>query len=133
MDNSSLFLCILFLLFSSFCFAQESEPTEDPALAHFELDSLVAQLEPTGRPWLPFMKGNNVLTGLYILKAGAEDGQRPHDTDEVYYVATGKGKFVAGGEEVSIQAGSILFVKAEVEHKFFDITEDLVLVVFFDQ
>ena len=93
----------------------------------------MAELAPTGRPWLPFMQGKNVLTGLYMLKVGAEDRQRPHDTDEVYYVAAGKGKFVAGGEEVTIQTGSILFVKAAVEHRFFDIEEDLILVVFFDQ
>ena len=79
------------------------------------------------------MNGKNVLTGLYMLKAGVEDRQRPHDTDEVYYVVSGKSKFMAGGKEVEAKAGSILFVKAEVEHRFFDIEEDLVLVVFFDQ
>ncbi len=129
-----LFITILFLgSFHLNSYSQQDTLPEDPNLMTFELDSLVAQLAPTGRPWLSFMKGKNVLTGLYLLKAGAEDRQRPHDTDEVYYVASGKGKFVAGGEEVSIQTGSILFVKAEVEHHFFDIEEDLVLVVFFDQ
>ncbi len=125
-------LCFAFFLTIS-SYAQQDSIPPDPNLAAFELDSLIAKLEPTGRPWMPIMKGKNVLTGLYMLKAGAEDRQRPHDTDEVYYVVSGKGKFVADGKEVSIQAGSILFVKAEVEHRFFDIEEELVLVVFFDQ
>lgn len=129
-----LILGLVFLLSISLNgYSQQDSIPQDPNLMAFELDSLVAQLAPTGRPWLPFMQGQNVLTGLYMLKAGAEDRQRPHDTDEVYYVAAGKGKFVAGEEAVTIQAGSILFVKAEVEHRFFDIEEDLVLVVFFDQ
>ncbi len=125
-------LCFAFLLTLS-SYGQQDSLLADPNLAAFELDSLVAKLKPTGRPWMSIMKGKNVLTGLYMLKAGAEDRQRPHDTDEVYYVVSGKGKFVAGGEEVTVKAGSILFVKAEMEHRFFDIEEELLLVVFFDQ
>lgn len=125
---------ILGLLFSlSTIMAQNTDPQPDPELAAFDLDALKAELEPTGRPWLPFFKGKNVLTGLYMLKAGSEDRQNPHDTDEVYYVASGKAKFTAGEETVDVKAGSILFVKADVEHRFFEIEEDLVLVVFFDQ
>jgi len=124
--------CFTFLcLFNSY--GQVDTFPSAPNLAAFELDSLIAQLKPTGRPWMPIMKGKNVLTGLYMLKAGAEDQQKPHDTDEVYYVVSGKGKFEAGGEKVIAQTGSILFVKAAVAHRFFDIEEDLVLVVFFDQ
>ena len=126
------YLCLSCLLTFSVYSQKDSIPT-DPDLAAFELDSLIAKLKPTGRPWMPIMNGQNVLTGLYMLKAGAEDRQRPHDTDEVYYVVAGKGKFVAGSEAVQVKTRSILFVKAEVEHRFFDIEEDLVLVVFFDQ
>ncbi len=133
MKKQLLFLVVSLIISFTSLFSQNTPPVEDPDLAAFALDSLVAQLDSTGRPWLPFMKGQNVLTGLYMLKAGTDDRQRPHDTDEVYYVAAGKGKFKAGKETVSIQTGSILFVKAEVEHRFFDIEEDLVLVVFFDQ
>ncbi len=107
--------------------------TSDPDFASFQLKSLVDELAEKGGPWLPFMQGKNVLTGLYHLKAGAEDRQRPHDTDEVYFVASGQGKFMAGEEETGVKTGSILFVKAGVQHHFFDITEDLVLIVFFDQ
>lgn len=124
---------LCFCLFSYSSFSQQDSLMDDPNLMTFQLDSLVAELEATGKPWLPFIKGNNVLTGLYMLKTGATDQQRPHDTDEVYYVASGKGKFKAGDKEVNFKEGSILFVKAEVEHRFYDITQDVVLVVFFDQ
>lgn len=100
----------------------------------YELEDLKEQLSNQGgSPWLPFLQGENVLTGLYVLKAGTEDRQQPHDTDEVYYVVSGKSDFSAGDQKTTAQAGSILFVKAEIEHRFFNIEEDLVVVVFFDQ
>ena len=62
---------------------------------------------------------------------GAKDEQNPHQMDEVYYVITGASKFVAGKEETAVKAGSIIFVKAEVLHSFYDITEELQVLVIF--
>ena len=57
--------------------------------------------------------------------------QQPHSEDEVYYVISGRASFRAGAEERSVQVGSILYVKANVEHRFHSISEDLrVLVIF---
>ena len=84
-------------------------------------------------PWLAFFQGTNVLTGLYALKVGAEDKQQPHDTDEVYYLVSGKARFSAGSQEQDVKEGDILFVKADVVHRFYNIEEDLMLIVFFDQ
>jgi len=69
--------------------------------------------------------------GLYVLAAGATDSQRPHHEDEMYYVVRGRGRFRAGDEDREVSAGSILFVAAEVEHRFYDIAEELALLVFF--
>ena len=57
-----------------------------------------------------------------------------HPSDpEVYYVVEGKGKLSAGDHVFEANPGSILFVAKEVEHRFFDIEEDLTLVVFFSK
>ena len=69
--------------------------------------------------------------GVYVLAAGATDAQRPHHEDEMYYVVRGRGHFRAGGQNTEISAGSILFVAAEVEHSFYDIAEELAMLVFF--
>ena len=37
----------------------------------------------------------------------------------------------AGAEDQSVGEGSIIFVAAGVEHRFYDITEELVVLVFF--
>jgi len=43
----------------------------------------------------------------------------------------GRGRFRAGDEDCEVSAGSMLFVAAEVEHRFHDITEELAVLVFF--
>lgn len=101
--------------------------------AFFSLDKLEKELESSGKPWLPFLQSEQVLAGLYFLKAGANDQQQPHDTDEIYYVLSGSSLFEVGEEKRRINAGDILFVKAEINHRFYDIEEDLKLLVFFDQ
>ena len=69
--------------------------------------------------------------GLYVLAAGATDAQLPHHEDEIYYVLRGKARFIAGDEDQEISGGSVLFVAAEVEHRFYDITDELAALVFF--
>ena len=69
--------------------------------------------------------------GVYVLAPGATDPQRPHHEDEMYYVIRGRARFRARGEDTEVSAGSVLFVTAEVEHGFHDITEELAVLVFF--
>jgi mannose-6-phosphate isomerase-like protein (cupin superfamily) len=69
--------------------------------------------------------------GLYVLPAGGDDPQLPHQEDEMYYVIRGQAWFRAGTEDRQISAGSVLFVAAKVEHKFHDITDELAVLVFF--
>jgi mannose-6-phosphate isomerase-like protein (cupin superfamily) len=69
--------------------------------------------------------------GLYILEAGSGDPQQPHTEDEVYIVTGGKAKIRIGDEVHNVQAGSIVYVDAHKEHKFFDIAERLETLVFF--
>jgi quercetin dioxygenase-like cupin family protein len=69
--------------------------------------------------------------GLYVLPAGAIDPQRQHHEDEMYYVVRGKARFRAGEKDQEVSPGSVLFVAAEVEHRFYDISEELAVLVFF--
>ena len=69
--------------------------------------------------------------GLYVLPAGGTDGQRPHAEDEVYYVVGGRARFRAGDDGRAVAPGAVLFVAAGVDHRFYDIAEELTLLVFF--
>ena len=55
----------------------------------------------------------------------------PHDEDEVYFVLKGRGTITLGGQPQAIAQGSILYVPADTEHEFTEISEDLSLLVFF--
>ena len=69
--------------------------------------------------------------GLYVRPAGDVDPQLPHHEDEMYYVVRGKARFRAGHEDGEVAEGSLLFVAAEVEHRFYDIVEELAVLVVF--
>ena len=93
-----------------------------------EIDQQRAQ---SGKLYGEFLRLPAMSAGLYVLAAGATDLQQPHHEDEMYYVVRGRGRFRAGDEDQAISAGSVLFVAAELEHRFYDITEELAVLVFF--
>ena len=78
-----------------------------------------------------FLRVPSMSSGLYVLPAGATDPQRPHHEDEMYYVIRGQARFQAGEQDKEVSAGSVLFVAAEVEHRFYDVVEELAVLVFF--
>jgi len=85
----------------------------------------------SGKRYREFLRVPTLSAGLYVLPAGGTDPQRPHHEDEMYYVIRGRAHFQAGDEDTEISTGRVLFVAAEVEHKFHDITEELAVLVFF--
>ena len=93
-----------------------------------EIDKQRAQ---NGKLYREFLRAESMSAGLYVLPAGGTDPQRPHHEDEMYYVVRGKARFKAGDEDHEVFAGSVLFVAAEVEHRFYDIAEELAVLVFF--
>ncbi len=123
-------LAIVFLfLFTPSVVGEQA--TSDRAWESFEIADLIAKRESSNRPWLEFLNVPTLYTGIYVLAAGAEDKQTPHDEDEVYYVIRGRGTLQVAGEDIPVVPGSIIYVKAHVDHHFHNITEDLQLLVFF--
>ena len=104
--------------------------TESKA-AFFNAQELEAQRAASGKRYREFLRVPAMSAGLYVLPAGATDPQRPHHEDEMYYVLRGKACFKAADEDREVSAGSVLFVAAEVEHRFYDIAQELAVLVFF--
>jgi mannose-6-phosphate isomerase-like protein (cupin superfamily) len=97
----------------------------------FELTQLISQPEAADKLYLEFLKVPDLSMGLYVLPAGGTDPQSPHTEDEVYYVVSGKAKIKVADEDRAVQAGSIVYVAKNVEHKFHSIEEELRVLVFF--
>ena len=97
----------------------------------FQIDQIEKQRGRAGKPYLEVLRVPAMSTGVYTLPAGATDQQKPHEEDEMYYVVRGRAHMRAGSEDQAIAPGSVIFVAAEVEHRFYDIEEELVVLVFF--
>jgi mannose-6-phosphate isomerase-like protein (cupin superfamily) len=97
----------------------------------FELADLLAERERSDKLYLEFLRVPALSMGLYVLPAGGVDPQQPHTEDEVYYVVSGRGAFRCGAEDRAVAAGSLLYVPANVEHRFHSIEEQLAILVFF--
>jgi mannose-6-phosphate isomerase-like protein (cupin superfamily) len=86
-----------------------------------------------GKPveYLEVLNVPSLSCGLYKLAAGSKDMQAPHDEDEVYFVLEGKARMRLKDEEREVRPGMLLYVGASMEHSFFEIEEDMLLLVFF--
>jgi mannose-6-phosphate isomerase-like protein (cupin superfamily) len=97
----------------------------------FELPHLIEQRADSDKLYLEFFKVPDLSMGLYVLPAGGVDPQSPHTEDEVYYVVSGRAKIRVANEDSIVQAGSIVYVAKNVEHRFHSIEEELTVLVFF--
>ena len=59
------------------------------------------------------------------------DPQTPHTQDEIYIIQSGSGFFVCGDDRTPFEPGEALFVRAGVEHRFEDFTDDFAAWVVF--
>ena len=99
----------------------------------FQIDQIEQERALAGKSYLEFLRVPAMSAGVYTLPAGATDLQKPHREDEMYYVVRGRARVRvgAGAEERAISQGSVIFVAAQVEHHFYDIAADLVVLVVF--
>jgi quercetin dioxygenase-like cupin family protein len=87
--------------------------------------------EQSGKRYLEFLRVPALSAGVYVLLAGATDPQSPHKEDELYYVVRGRARMRAGSEDHAVSQGSVIFVAAEAEHRFYEVTEELMVLVLF--
>lgn len=97
----------------------------------FDFDDLNRERTAKGKLYLEFLRVPAMSAGVYVLPKGGTDPQKPHREDEMYYVVRGRARMQIGLEHSEVRAGSVIFVEAEVEHRFYDIEEELEVLVFF--
>jgi len=97
----------------------------------FDLDDIATAFGGKAAEYKEFLRVPALSCGLYRLAAGARDMQTPHDEDEVYLVLEGRARMQVGDQIRTVSRGSVLYVRATESHSFFEIEEDMTLLVFF--
>lgn len=97
----------------------------------FHLSQLEKQRTEAGKRYLEFLRIPAMSAGIYVLPARGTDPQLPHKQDELYYVIRGNARMQVGSKQQPVEAGNVIFVAAGVEHRFYDIAEELLVLVFF--
>jgi mannose-6-phosphate isomerase-like protein (cupin superfamily) len=97
----------------------------------FQIDEVSRQRSEEGKLYLEFLRVPDMSAGVYVLPKGGTDPQKPHHEDEMYYVVRGRAHMRIDDEHSEVSAGSVIFVEAEREHRFYDIEEELEVLVFF--
>ena len=97
----------------------------------FNIEELKKSVSHTDVGYKEFLNVDAMHCGVYRLAAGSSDMQTPHDEDELYYVVEGKAQLSVAGEVQEVGPGSVMYVRASEEHAFFEIAEDMTLLVFF--
>jgi len=97
----------------------------------FHIDDLTRQRAKEGKFYLEFLRVPAMSAGVYVLPKGGTDPQKPHREDEMYYVIRGRARMQIGSDHAEVRLGSVIFVEAELEHRFYDIEEELEVLVFF--
>ena len=84
-----------------------------------------------GTHWIEQLRVPDLSVGTYSIAAGGIDDQEPHGEDEIYVVTAGRATFEAGGDQIPVGPGSVIYVPAREEHRFSEVTEALAAVVLF--
>jgi|SRR6516225_2143681 mannose-6-phosphate isomerase-like protein (cupin superfamily) len=97
----------------------------------FNITDLAHQRKAKDKLYLEFLRVTAMSAGVYVLPAGGTDPQKPHHEDEMYYVIRGSARMKIGTDDAEVSAGSVIFVEAQAEHRFYNIREELAVLVFF--
>jgi mannose-6-phosphate isomerase-like protein (cupin superfamily) len=91
-------------------------------------DAKVAPIPPGFRSPEMMRHGSMVLR---FYQPKGTDPQTPHEQDEVYIVASGRGTFFCAGQRVAFGPGDALFAPAKAEHRFEGFSADFAAWVIF--
>jgi mannose-6-phosphate isomerase-like protein (cupin superfamily) len=97
----------------------------------FHLGTIASERTKKDKRYLEFLRVPAMSAGVYVLPKDGTDPQKPHREDEMYYVIRGRARMKIGKEDAEVKTGSVIFVEAEAEHRFYDIQEELEVLVFF--
>ncbi len=101
----------------------------DKSLPLLSLPDALALPLPKGRRSAEVLVDGDLEIRFYAPKG--HDPQPPHNRDEIYIVAVGRGKVRVGDRVDPIEPGALIFVAAHEVHRFEDFSDDFAVWVVF--
>ena len=96
-----------------------------------DLRSLIPKMDLDNTYFLNFFDLEHLQAGILRLKPGEKDTQEPHSSDEVYLVLEGDGFIEIGKKAYSLKKDLFIYVPANIRHKFYGNTKEILVVYFF--
>ena len=96
-----------------------------------DLRDLILKMDLDNSGFLDFFELEHLQVGILRLRPGEQDAQEPHSSDEVYMVLEGDGFIEIGKKSYSLKKDLFIFVPAEVKHKFYGNTKEILVLYFF--
>jgi mannose-6-phosphate isomerase-like protein (cupin superfamily) len=96
-----------------------------------DIRSLISKMELDNSGFLNFFDLQHLQAGILRLRPGELDTQEPHSLDEIYLVLEGDGFIEIGKQVHTIKKDLFIFVPAEVRHRFYGNTKEILVIYFF--
>lgn len=96
---------------------------------HLTIDAAKTALEKESNAFVVLMKEAGMSVEYFAPRK--IDTQTPHGQDEIYVSASGICTFNRNGERVNCKTGDVLFVPAQMEHRFENFSSDFATWVIF--
>ena len=96
-----------------------------------DIRSLISKMALDNSGFLNFFDLQHLQVGILRLKPGELDTQEPHSLDEIYLVLEGDGFIEIGKKAYTLKKDLFIFVPAEVKHRFYGNTKEILVIYFF--
>ncbi len=96
---------------------------------HIPLSESQSKLSQSSAEFINLFQHGSLAVELY--QPDQIDKQKPHTRDEVYVVVAGQGTFFYDGIRKEFKTGDVIFVPAQIEHRFEKFSDDFMTWVFF--
>jgi mannose-6-phosphate isomerase-like protein (cupin superfamily) len=96
-----------------------------------DIRGIIPKMDLDNSGFLNFFELDHLQAGILRLKPGEQDTQEPHSLDEVYLVLDGDGFIEIGKKTYTLKKDLFIFVPAEVKHRFYGNSKEIIVVYFF--
>lgn len=96
---------------------------------HISIDEARKLLSEYNNRFVEVMEDGKMTVEYYAPKLA--DEQQPHTKDELYIIASGSSGFYRNGETIECKQGDVIFVPAQMEHRFLNFSDDFATWVIF--